>query len=280
MKNKVNKNEAVILLFKWLSKERNPIYKIYLLALLQGLLFIIIPLGVQGIVTYTMAGKFTASLILLSLVTVLATFFIGLCQLWQMRINETLQEKIFSDLTDKLNRLLGYSSQVKPKLDYFFEIVTLQKGIGKILLDFSFSVISIVFGLLILPAYSSWFMLFSFLLLVSFFFIVTYYGKKASLFNISTSSEKYKLFDFLVSSFENKTDSENHGDVFLSNYLEQRKAYYKAIEDQYKGILVFKVLFVAILLFLGAYLVQIGELNIGQFVASEIIVLLVINSVE
>jgi ABC-type bacteriocin/lantibiotic exporter with double-glycine peptidase domain len=33
-------------------------------------------------------------------------------------------------------------------------------------------------------------------------------------------------------------------------------------------------------LFFGAYLVQIGELNIGQFVASEIIIFLVINSVE
>ena len=40
------------------------------------------------------------------------------------------------------------------------------------------------------------------------------------------------------------------------------------------------MIFVGFVLFLGAYLVQIGELNIGQFVASEIIVLFVVNAIE
>jgi ATP-binding cassette subfamily B protein len=94
------------LLFKWLFKERSIIYKIYLLALLQGLMYLAIPLGIQGIITYIMAGSFSASLILLSCVTIVVTIFIGFFQLWQMRINETLHQSIFGNLTSKLNYFL------------------------------------------------------------------------------------------------------------------------------------------------------------------------------
>ncbi|MDZ4667905.1 MAG: HlyD family efflux transporter periplasmic adaptor subunit [bacterium] len=273
---------AFRLLFRWLYKEQKVVYKIYFLALLQGVLYLIIPLGIQGIVTYTMAGRFSASLILLSFITIVVTFFIGILQLWQMRLNETLQQKVFSQISDRISSYLGKGAEIKNKLSYFFEIVTLQKGIGKVLLDLSFSVISIIFGLLILPAYSSWFLVFSLLLSFAFFFVVTYFGKRASLYNLKTSSQKYLLFNWLQESVLTKTAGENQdkSNEILFDYLKQRKSYYNTIEHQYKGILVFKVLFVGILLVLGTYLVQIGKLNIGQFVAAEIIVFLVINSVE
>ena len=83
------------LLLKWLTKEKAIVSKIYFLAALQGLMYLAIPLGIQGIVTYVMAGSFSASLILLSSITICVTAFIGFFQLWQMRINETLHQKIF-----------------------------------------------------------------------------------------------------------------------------------------------------------------------------------------
>lgn len=269
-------NEKTKLLFKWLSREKKVVYNIYALALLQGALYVTIPLTIQGIITYTMAGRFSASLILLSLLTVVVTLFIGLLQLWQMRLNETLQERIFCGLTERIAKVTGSDNGVRQKIAHFFEVVTLQKGIGKILLEFSFSIISIVFGLLLLPAYSNWFVIFSVVLSVVFYLIVTYYGKKAQDANLNTSTQKYRIFNTLNSSEPNEEiiDSE------LNQYIDHRKEYYNTFEKQYKGILFFKIFFVSVLLFLGTYLVQIGELNIGQFVASEIIILLVINSVE
>lgn len=269
-------NEKTVLLFKWLSREKKVVYNIYALALLQGALYVTIPLTIQGIITYTMAGKFSASLVLLSLVTVLVTLFIGLLQLWQMRLNETLQERIFCGLTERIAKVKGVDESIKDKIAHFFEVVTLQKGIGKILLEFSFSVISIVFGLLLLPAYSNWFIIFSVVLGVVFFLIVSYYGRRAQEANLNTSTQKYRIFNVL-----NSSSTQNEAiDTELNDYLDHRKEYYYTFEKQYKGILFFKVFFVSVLLFLGTYLVQIGELNIGQFVASEIIIFLVINSVE
>jgi len=269
-------NDKTKLLFTWLGREKKVIYHIYALALLQGALYITIPLTIQGIITYTMAGRFSASLTLLSLLTVIVTLFIGLLQLWQMRLNETLQERIFCSITERIAKITGSSQGVHNKISHFFEVVTLQKGIGKILLDFSFSLISIVFGLLLLPAYSNWFVIFSVVLSVVFYLIVTYYGKRAQEANLNSSTQKYQIFNTL-----NETDLSNEKiDLELNQYLDHRKEYYGTFEKQYKGILFFKVFFISVLLFLGSYLVQIGELNIGQFVASEIIILLVINSVE
>lgn len=272
------------LIYRWFYIERITLYRIYLLAALQGAMYLIVPLGIQGIITYTMAGRFSASLILLALITILAVLFIGLFQLWQMRINETLHEKIFASLAAKISSFLKSTTpdvHVTAKINQFFEVVTLQKGISKILLEFSFAVISLVFGLIILPAYSSWFLIFTVLMTLAFYLVINNFGAKAIESSIQTSKNKYNLAGHFQSycvslSQNNIIDADNE----LNNYLGSRQKYYKIMESQYKAILVFKVIFVSILLFAGAYLVQIGELNIGQFVASEIIILLVINSVE
>lgn len=269
-------HEKTKLLFRWLSREKKVVYNIYALALVQGALYLSIPLTIQGIITYIMAGRFSASLVLLSLLTIVVSLFIGLLQLWQMRLNETLQERIFCGLTERVAKVSADNSLVRQKIAHFFEVVTLQKGIGKILLEFSFSVIAIIFGILLLPAYSSWFMIFSVVIGVVFYLIVTYYGKKAQDSNIETSTQKYRIFNSLTSAEPDKTEIDSE----LSQYLEHRKDYYNTFEKQFKGILFVKIIFISVLLLLGAYLVQIGELNIGQFVASEIIILLVINSVE
>ncbi len=275
------------LLFTWLYNERKVISRIYLLALLQGAMYLAIPLGIQGVVTYIMAGSFSASLILLSSITILVTCFIGFFQIWQMRINETLHQKIFGSIASRISFFLNENTnmdEIYYKLNKFFEVVTLQKGISKILLDFSFSIISIVFGLLILPIYSSWFLIFTLLSSVTFYFIIRYYGSKGIETNISVSNEKYNLMKWFQHNVrENKLADNNFiegTDVILNNYFDQRKKYYGVLEAQFKGIIIFKVLFTAVVLFFGAYLVQIGELNIGQFIASEIIIFLVINSVE
>jgi membrane fusion protein, adhesin transport system len=282
----MDKNKAK-LLYKWLSNEKAILSKVYTLALLQGVMYIIIPIGIQGVVTYIMAGSFSASLILLCTITIIATIFIGYFQIWQMRINETLHQKIFGSLATRISTYLNNTSKtdvILSKLNKYFEVVTLQKGISKILLDFSFSLISIVFGIMILPLYSPWFMFFTILIGFSFYFIIVFYGKKGIETNVKTSNEKYNLIDWFqkkASSNDIENDSfEEQTEFILNDYITNRKNHFYLLEKQFKGIILFKIVFVSVLLFFGAFLVQNGDLNIGQFVASEIIIFLVINSVE
>lgn len=263
------------------------ISKIYLLALLQGAMYLIIPLGIQGVVTFIMAGSISASLFLLCGIVVLAVLFIGLLQIWQMRLNESLHETIFGNVASRIGFYLNnkkLTSEILARINHFFEVITLQKGISKIVLDFSFSIISIVFGLFILPFYNSLFFTLTLVLGGFFYFIIRHYGKAGIDSNIETSNQKYRLVELFqsekgIEEIENTAFISQVDDV-LESYFIQRKGHYGVLEKQYKGIVFFKVLFIAILLFLGAFLVQTGELNIGQFVATEIIIFLVINSIE
>ena len=267
-------------LISWLWKERRGIQRVYLMAVLQSLLYIGLPLCIQGVITYTMAGHFSASLVLLSLVAVVFIALISLFKVWQFNLNEYLQEKIFSEITERVVVYEDTSGIRKTKLLQFFEILTLQKGIGKILLDFSVSIISIVLGLLILPAYSSWFLLLTALLALSFIYILFYYGKRAQDANLQISESKYNIARLLLQPSDTIQDHYEKVDAELTDYLSYRQQYHGLFLKQLKGLLTYKVIFVAFVLFLGAYLVQIGELNIGQFVASEIIVLFVVNAIE
>lgn len=275
------------LAFRWLFNERAIIGKIYLLAFLQGAMYLVIPLGIQAVVTFIMAGSLSASLFLLCGMVVVAVLFIGLLQIWQMRLDETMHEKLFGDVAVRVGYFLNnnqITAGVLSRLNHFFEVVTLQKGISKIVLDFSFSIISIVFGLIILPLYNTWFFVLTLLLGAFFYFIIRYYGKAGIETNIQTSNQKYRLMDLFQQDkpLESSDQSEflSRIDETLGAYFKERKGHYGVLEKQYKGIVFFKVLFIGILLFLGALLVQQGKLNIGQFVATEIIIFLVINSIE
>ena len=182
----------------WLWKERRGIQRVYLMAALQSLLYIGLPLCIQGVITYTMAGHFSASLVLLSMVAVIFIALISVFKVWQFNLNEYLQEKIFAETAERLAVYEDLSGTRKLKLLQFFEILTLQKGIGKILLDFSVSIVSIGIGLLILPAYSSWFFLLTILLALSFVYILYYYGKRAQQANILLSESKYSILKLLL----------------------------------------------------------------------------------
>ena len=263
------------LMFTWLLREKKFLYKVYLLALVQGGFYTLLTVCMQSIVQYNLTGSFSASLVLLCTLTIGVIAGIGILQIWQMRLNETLQQQIFCRLTQRTKNLNGETPGTSDKILHFFEVVTIQKGIGKILLDFSFSIVSIIFGLIILPVYSNIFLFFSLLLAISFYLVLVYYGRNAQESNLQTSTLKYRIFKKLQ-----RNEKNDQLDADLGEYLDSRVNYYKNVEKQYQGILIFKLIFISILLFLGAYLVHSGSLTLGQFVASEVIIWLVINAVE
>lgn len=286
--------------FKKLLQLLNPEYSnlrfIYLLAGLQGLFYLAVPLGVQSIITYTMAGQFSASLLLLALLTVTSVLFLGLFQLWQMRIDETIQQSLlvnvsvrFSEKLSSLKPDLYLSNYLPSKINHFFELLTLQKGLSKILLDASFAVISIVFGLLMLSGYSPLFLIFTMIITIAFYFIVKIYGRRALDANLLESKRKFRFVEWLHNLYlglrqNDETLTQEYiikkTDDSLSEYIAEKNEFYRLIDLQYRGILIFKVFFTALLLLVGVWLVQAGHLNIGQFVAAEILVILIINSVE
>jgi ABC-type bacteriocin/lantibiotic exporter with double-glycine peptidase domain len=103
------------------------------------------------------------------------------------------------------------------------------------------------------------------------------------------SKYKYKVVGWLQEiarnnfSFRKKNNYEfalKKNDKLVSEYLKYRERHFTIIKRQYTQLIVFKVIITAGLLLIGGFLVLNQQMNIGQFVAAEIIILLVINSVE
>jgi ABC-type bacteriocin/lantibiotic exporter with double-glycine peptidase domain len=69
-------------------------------------------------------------------------------------------------------------------------------------------------------------------------------------------------------------------DKLVSHWLKERKGHFKILIQQYWFLVGFKLLVTSGLLIIGTNLIFAEQINIGQFVASEIIIILVISSVE
>jgi ABC-type bacteriocin/lantibiotic exporter with double-glycine peptidase domain len=69
-------------------------------------------------------------------------------------------------------------------------------------------------------------------------------------------------------------------DNYVNNYLYYRKKHFKVLIGHYLSITVFKIAVTAGLLIVGTLLVVDGQITLGQFVASEVVIILVVGSVE
>jgi len=69
-------------------------------------------------------------------------------------------------------------------------------------------------------------------------------------------------------------------DEKTGNYLQARTRHFKVLEFQFKVLVAFKVLITAAMLVGGVVLLLNQQINIGQFVAAEIIIITIIASIE
>jgi ABC-type bacteriocin/lantibiotic exporter with double-glycine peptidase domain len=114
-------------------------------------------------------------------------------------------------------------------------------------------------------------------------------AKRGFVTSLDESKYKYKIANWLEEIARNRLTFKHLGssgillkrsDTFLQGYLKSRDAHFKVLVQQYKYLIGFKVLIALALLIIGGLLVLNQQMNIGQFVAAEIIIVLVLNSVE
>jgi len=276
--------------------EKNEISSVYFYAILNGLIQLSLPLGLQSIISFVLGGTISTSLVFLIFFVVLGVFFNGMLKVNQMRLIEKVQQKIFVrnsfEFAERIPRLNLQSVDgfYLPELvNRFFDVVTLQKGISKLLLDIPTATIQIFFGLLLLSFYHPVFIFFSLLLVLLVYFIVSFTSARGMESSLKESDFKYAVAGWLeemarvIKSFKFSRNTSLHiqrTDNLVTGYLTQRTIHFKVLLFQYWSLVVFKVLITAAMLIIGSVLLVNQQLNIGQFIAAEIIILTVINSVE
>lgn len=276
--------------------ERKEISAIYFYAILNGLIQLSLPVGVQAIIGFVLGGSMSTSLVILISLVVIGVFSTGVLQVGQMQLIEKIQQKIFVrysfDLAVHIPRLdmKKTDAYYLPELvNRFFEIPTLQKGLAKLLLDIPTASIQIVFGLLLLSFYHPAFILFGLILLLILWLILYYTGNKGLQTSLAESAYKYGVAAWLeelgrlIKSFKFSKGSRINlakTNEKVSGYLDARNSHFSILQFQFKVLIAFKVLITAAMLIIGSLLLVSQQLNIGQFIAAEIVILTIINSVE
>ncbi len=279
-----------------LSLERQDIYQVYIYAFFNGVVNLSLPLGIQAIVNLIQGGRITTSWYILVALVILGIALTGILQLMQLRIVENLSQRIFS------NASFEFALRI-PKIKYeafrdyygpdlanrFFDTLTIQKGLPKILIDFSLGIFQIVVGLIVLSLYHPFFIIFSILLLIIVYLIIAATGPRGLRTSIQESSAKYKIAFWIEEiarsklSFKLASDNKiglSKTDEQVDSYLTAREDHFNVIISQSLYLIIFKVLVASGLLITGSMLVFNEQMNIGQFVAAEIIIILIIASVE
>jgi len=279
-----------------LKLDKRDIVQIFYYAIFAGLVNLSLPLGIQAIINLIQGAQITTSWIVLVVLVTIGVAFVGILQLMQIRIIENLQQKIFTRSSFefayrfpkiKMSELRNF---YPPELaNRFFDTLTVQKGLAKILIDFPAALLQIIFGLMLLSFYHPFFIIYGFLLLLLIYFVFKFTAQKGLETSIQESENKYKVAHWIqevarsIVSFKlsGKTSlAMDKNDALVANYLEARESHFRILVIQFIQMIGFKVLVTVGLLLIGGILVLNQEMNIGQFVAAEIIILLVINSVE
>ena len=279
-----------------LKLDKRDIKQIFYYAVFAGLVALTLPLGIQAIINLIQGAEVSTSWIVLVVLVTLGVAFQGILQLMQIRILENIQQKIFTRSSFEFAYRFPKIKWNELRQDYppelanrFFDTLTVQKGLSKILIDFPAAILQILFGLILLSLYHPFFIIYGLLLLILVYVVFNFTAKKGLETSLKESKSKYAVAHWLQEVARSLTSFKlsgrtslamEHNNRLTENYLETRENHFKILMTQFIQMIGFKVLVTAGLLLIGGLLVLNQQMNIGQFVAAEIIILLVISSVE
>lgn len=279
-----------------LQLEKRDILQIFYYAIFGGIVALSLPLGIQAIINLIQGAQISTSWIILVILVTIGVAFSGGLQLMQLRIIETIQQRIFTRSSFELAyrfpkvKMSELRNYYPPELaNRFFDTLTIQKSLSKILIDVPTAVLQILFALILLSLYHPFFIIFGLLLLMLVFVVFKFTAQRGLETSLKESKSKYKVAHWIqeiarsVISFKLSGSTSfgvNKNDNLVSEYLVARESHFKVLWFQFIQMISFKVIVTASLLLIGGALVLNQEMNIGQFVAAEIIIILVIASVE
>lgn len=144
--------------------DRSDAIAIYFYAILSGLVNLSLPLGIQAIIGFVLGASMVTSIYVLIFLVVIGVAMVGVMQINQMKIIEKIQQKIFTryafEFADKIPRfdLIKTDGFYLPeKVNRIFDVISVQKGLSKLMLDVPAASIQIIFGLLLLAIYHPFF---------------------------------------------------------------------------------------------------------------------------
>ncbi|MEM7230951.1 MAG: ATP-binding cassette domain-containing protein, partial [Planctomycetota bacterium] len=278
-----------------IQPDRSDLWSVVIFAVLVGGLMLATPVAVQTLVNFVAFGASIPPLFVLSGLLLLglgAAAFVSALQAW---IVENLQRRIFvrvvADLTRRLPRVSRSVSDehYAPELvNRFFDVMTVQKVSATLLLEGLSTVLGIVVGLVVLAFYHPFLLAFDLVLLILVSIVIFGPVRRGVTTAIRESKSKYAVVSWLEELARNPIAYRSGGirpfidqrsECLAQDYVTSRHSHFRVVFGQMVAALILQVAASTVLLLIGGLLVVRGELTLGQLVASELIVTVVVQSV-
>jgi ABC-type bacteriocin/lantibiotic exporter with double-glycine peptidase domain len=283
-------------LWELLVLEKGNIGLVYAYATLVGLFSLTLPLGVQAIIGLVSGGLFLQPIVLLIIFVILGTIATGVLQVMQLSAVERIQQRIFARLALEFSLRVPRVSleqwlkgDLSERMNRFFEVVTIQKSLGKLLTGATTALLQVMFGLLLLGFYHPYFIMFWAGLALAFYLLMRLTYPQGLETSLMESKYKYRAVHWLeevarsVASFKSAgraTPALQRMDEHVSGYLRYRQRHFRVLVLQALAAVGLKAMITGSLLILGSFLVIGGQITLGQFVAAELVVVTVLAGVE
>ena len=276
-----------------LEGERPTLWVAVVYSIVIGLLTLVVPVAVQSLVNTIAFGAVVQPLVVLTMLVFVALGFSALINSLRVYVVEILQRSIFARVgTDVTWRLLrvrpdAFDQYHGPELvNRFFDVVTVQKAAATLLIDGLGILMQTGIGLLLVAVYHPLLLAFDIFLVGSMLFIVLVMGRGAVKTSIKESKAKYAFQAWLEQIATHLVTFKSAGgqelaaakaDGLLEEYLHYRKLHFRILLRQIIASFALQAVASAVLLGIGGWLVINRQLTLGQLVASELIVTLMVS---
>ncbi|MCB9850224.1 MAG: ABC transporter ATP-binding protein [Phycisphaerales bacterium] len=281
-------------LLRLLAPERREIIIVIAFAIGVGVLTLATPVAVQALVNIVSFGGMHQPLLVLAVLLLGFLSLAGAIRALKAYMVEMLQRRLFvrvvTDLGYRLPRVHveSFDRSHGPELvNRFFDVLTVQKVGATLLLDGVAVVLQTTIGLLILAFYHPFLLAFDVVLIALINVVLFVLGRGAVRTAISESKAKYAVAASLEEIARNPMSFKQVGgpelarsraDALAVGYVEARQKHYRVVFRQVVSSLALQALAATALLTLGGWLVINGQLTLGQLVAAELIVSIVLAS--
>lgn len=274
--------------------ERSDLYILLMLIVGYGLLGIATPVAVQALVNIVTMGGVMQPLYVVSTILFFLLLLSGVLYMFEFYVVEHIQRRLFvrttisvAANTQGIDTVVYDSANPVELVNRFFDITNVQKAAATMLTVGLTAFLQGLIGSVILIFYSINFAIVVVMMLAVLVFIIFVLGKNAEASAIEESKVKYATAAWLESIARNfylfkfynglqRTKIITHDHV--ANYLDKRSKHFRVLLLQNLGSIILYATAGTAMLALGGALVIQGQINLGQFVAAELIIFGVLSA--
>lgn len=279
---------------KLVAFEKQDILLLFYLTLVYGVLGIATPVAVQTMVNIVTMGGVLQPLYVVGFILFCLLALSGAIYAIESFIVELIQRRVFvrhslliAQNTQQIHISVYDQHNPVELVNRYFDIQTVQKSVATLLTVGLTALLQGLIGSVVLLFYSLYFGILVILMLIVLWAVIFLLGKQAETTALKESKAKYDMAAWLENIARNKWLSKFYGakqrttantEVLAQNYLGTRVKHFRVLMMQLIGAVGMYAVIGTGMLILGGTLVIKGQINLGQFVAAELIIFGVLSA--